>query len=91
MLSAIRRAARLDPARAGHTGPAGPRTAGEIYIGGAGVADGYLNRPEPTARLTGIWQRLLETPAGPEDNFFELATRCFSRFSSASSFTPTAD
>ncbi|MFH8370138.1 amino acid adenylation domain-containing protein [Streptomyces sp. NPDC018031] len=26
-----------------------------------------------TERLTGIWERLLEEPVGPEDNFFELA------------------
>ncbi|WP_413804932.1 amino acid adenylation domain-containing protein [Streptomyces sp. OE57] len=25
-----------------------------------------------TERLTGLWQRLLETPVGPDDNFFEL-------------------
>ncbi|MGW1198761.1 amino acid adenylation domain-containing protein [Streptomyces sp. NPDC002536] len=29
---------------------AGPGTPGEIHVGGAGVADGYLNRPELTAQ-----------------------------------------
>ena len=44
--------------------------AGEIWIGGDGVASGYLNRPELTA------ERFLPVDrVGIDDNFFELGGR----------------
>jgi amino acid adenylation domain-containing protein len=45
----------LDP----HGRPVPPGVSGEIYVGGAGVAAGYLNRPELTA------QRFVEDPHAP--------------------------
>jgi amino acid adenylation domain-containing protein len=45
--------------------PAAPGAVGEIYVGGAGLADGYLNRPQLTRerfvpdRITGAADRLL--------------------------------
>ena len=48
--------------------PVGPGSEGELFIGGAGVALGYLNRPELTA------ERFIDNPfsylEGPPDTLY---------------------